>query len=82
MKSDMLKHPLVRSTQRILLERKIFTIEFFERMNKLRSPVINDRARNTTKRPLPNEPMEIRDVERPLDAKQSADSSAVEKIQL
>ena len=58
--------PLVRSTQRIFLELKTFKIEFFERVNKFRFPVINDSARKATKRPLPGKPIKIKDVERPL----------------
>ena len=34
------------------------------------------------KRPLPSKPINIRDAERPLDAKHSADSSGVENVQL
>ena len=78
----MLKHHLMRSTKRIVLKWKTFNFEFFERMNKLRFPVINDSAGNTIKRPLPSKPIKIRDVETLPDTKHSADSSGVEKIHI
>ena len=51
-------------------------------MNKLRFPVTNDGARNTTKSSLPSKPKKIKDFETLHDAKHSTDSSGVENTQL
>ena len=80
--SEMLEDSLMRSTQRIVLEWKKFRFEVFERMIKQNFPLINDSARNKTKRPLPCRPIKFRDVETPVIAKHSADCSEVENVQI
>ena len=81
-KSEMLRDRLMPSSQRMVVERKTFNFDFIERMYKLWFPLIDDSARKTTKRPLQSKLIKIRDVERPLYTKQSADSSGVENVQL
>ena len=81
--SEVLKHSLMRSTQRIVLLWKILIFEYFwTLMIKFSFSVINDNARKKTQRPSPCRPIKIRDVETTLDAKHSAGSSGVEKIQV